>query len=68
MKVPRMSKTELMELIDKLGLTTEYYIPDGAQEGMFKVTLTHPYILTYEWDRLQKEIKGDALVSNRGKQ
>jgi hypothetical protein len=55
-----MTKEELLDLIDSLRLTTQYYCDKGSHSGSFKIEVGSPYIATETWDRLQTELKGDS--------
>lgn len=53
---PRLSRTELLDILLDLGLREEYFCDKGPRRGHWKVNTTKPYILDYKWNRLKAEL------------
>jgi len=56
-----MTKSELLELVDSLGITTEYYCDNGRNQGKFRLIMTNPYVRTDLWDLLLEEMKPEEM-------
>ena len=52
-----MTRDELLDLFEELGITTQFYCDSGVHDGQFRLTMYNPYMDTEKWDRVLAEIK-----------